>query len=51
VADAIVRAVLDPNAPFRQFVGVDAELIRSVKSSMTFEEFEATMRATLDWYD
>ncbi len=51
VADAISRAVLDPDAPFRQFVGGDAELISSVKSSMSFEEFEAAMRATLDWYD
>lgn len=51
VADAIVRAVLDPDAPFRQFVGSDAELISSVKSSMSFEDFESAMRATLDWYD
>jgi NAD(P)-dependent dehydrogenase (short-subunit alcohol dehydrogenase family) len=51
VADAIVTAALDPDAPFRQFVGDDAQLISAVKSSMPFEEFEATMRATLDWYD
>jgi NAD(P)-dependent dehydrogenase (short-subunit alcohol dehydrogenase family) len=51
VADAIVRAVLDPDAPFRQFVGTDAQLVHSVKSSMSFEDFEVTMRATLDWYD
>ena len=49
--DAIITAALDPDAPFRQFVGGDAQLISSVKASMTFEEFEATMRATLDWYD
>lgn len=51
VADAIVRAVLDPDAPFRQFVGGDAELIASAKASMSFEDFEATMRATLNWHD
>jgi len=51
VADAIVAAALDPATPFRQFVGNDAQLISSVKSSMTFEEFETTMRSTLDWYD
>lgn len=51
VADAIVAAVTDPEAPFRQFVGNDAQLIHSVKTSMSFEEFEAAMRATLDWYD
>jgi NAD(P)-dependent dehydrogenase (short-subunit alcohol dehydrogenase family) len=51
VADAIVRAVLDPDAPFRNFVGDDAQLIHSVKSSMSFEEFEAVMRDTLDWHE
>ncbi len=51
VADAIVRAALDPDAPFKSFVGSDAELIHSVKSSMPFEEFEAVMRDTLDWHE
>lgn len=51
VADAIVRAAVDPDAPFRNFVGNDAQLIHSVKSSMTFEEFEAVMRDTLDWHE
>jgi NAD(P)-dependent dehydrogenase (short-subunit alcohol dehydrogenase family) len=51
VADAIVTAALDPAAPFRQFVGSDAQLIQSVKSSMSFEDFESAMRATLDWHD
>lgn len=51
VADAIAAAITDPEAPFRQFVGNDAQLIHSVKSSMSFEEFEAAMRATLNWYD
>ena len=51
VADAIVRAALDPDAPFRNFVGDDAQLIHSVKSSMSFEEFEAVMRNTLDWHE
>ena len=51
VADAIVAAALDPATPFRQFVGTDAQLIHSVKSSMSFEDFEAAMRATLNWYD
>lgn len=51
VADAIVRASLDADAPFRNFVGNDAQLIHSVKSSMSFEEFEATMRSTLDWHE
>jgi NAD(P)-dependent dehydrogenase (short-subunit alcohol dehydrogenase family) len=51
VADAIVRAALDPDAPFRNFVGNDAQLIHAVKSSMPFEEFEAVMRETLDWHE
>ena len=51
VADAIVRAALDADAPFRNFVGTDAQLIHSVKSSMSFEEFEAVMRDTLDWHE
>ena len=51
VADVIVRAALDPDAPFRNFVGDDAQLIHSVKSSMSFEDFEATMRNTLDWHE
>ena len=51
VADAIVTALVDADAPFRQFVGSDAQLIHSVKSSMSFEDFEAAMRSTLDWYD
>ena len=51
VADAIVRAALDPDAPFRNFVGNDAQLIHSVKSSMSFEEFETVMRDTLAWHE
>lgn len=51
VADAIATAATDPAAPFRQFVGNDAQLISSVKSSMSFEDFETTMRTTLDWHD
>jgi NAD(P)-dependent dehydrogenase (short-subunit alcohol dehydrogenase family) len=51
VADAIVRAALDADAPFRNFVGADAQLIHSVKSSMPFEEFETVMRTTLDWHE
>jgi len=51
VADAIVRAATDPTTPFRTLVGADAVLIDSVKSSMSFEDFDATMRSTLDWHE
>jgi len=51
VADAIVAAATDPSTPFRTLVGADAQLIDSVKSSMSFEDFEQTMRSTLNWTD
>ena len=51
VADAIVRAATDPSMPFRTLVGTDAELIDATKTSMSFEDFETTMRTALDWHD
>jgi len=51
VADAIVRAATDPSTPFRTLVGGDAELIDATKTSMSFEDFETTMRTALDWHD
>tara|TARA_Y100001936_G_scaffold184457_1_gene182037 strand:- start:7 stop:831 length:825 start_codon:yes stop_codon:yes gene_type:complete len=51
VADAIARAAIDPSTPFRTLVGGDAELIDATKASMSFEDFEATMRNALDWHD
>jgi len=51
VADEIVRAVTDPTMPFRTLVGKDAELIDATKTSMSFEDFETTMRTALDWYE
>jgi NAD(P)-dependent dehydrogenase (short-subunit alcohol dehydrogenase family) len=51
VADAIARAATDPDAPFRALCGDDARLIDGAKTSMSFEDFDATMRATLNWHD
>ena len=51
VADAIVRAGTDPSMPFRTLVGKDAELIDATKTSMSFEDFETTMRTALDWHE
>ncbi|MGE4566425.1 MAG: SDR family oxidoreductase [Acidimicrobiales bacterium] len=51
VADVIVRAATDPSAPFRMLVGDDALMIDELKSSMSFEEFEATIRTALNWHD
>ncbi|MEM9464774.1 MAG: SDR family oxidoreductase [Actinomycetota bacterium] len=51
VADAIVRAATDPDAPFRTLCGDDARLIDGAKTAMSFEDFETTMRTTLNWHD
>jgi NAD(P)-dependent dehydrogenase (short-subunit alcohol dehydrogenase family) len=51
VADAIVAAATDPAAPFRTFVGADAELVEATKRAMSFEEFDQTMRVALDWHE
>ncbi|HIG25403.1 MAG TPA: SDR family oxidoreductase [Acidimicrobiia bacterium] len=51
VADAIAQAAIDPSMPFRTLVGDDAKMIDELKSSMSFEEFEATIRTALNWHD
>lgn len=51
VADVIYLAATERPGRLRYPVGADAELVIGVKSQMTFEEFDVTMRATLDWYD
>jgi hypothetical protein len=51
VGGAVARAAVDPTTPFRTLVGQDAVMIDSAKSAMTFEDFEAAMRSTLNWYD
>ena len=51
VADAIARAATDPEAPFRALCGDDARLIDGAKTAMSFEDFETTMRTTLNWHD
>jgi len=51
VADAIVAAATDPATPLHTLVGADAHLIAGVRAQGSFEQFEATMRAALDWHD
>lgn len=51
VADAIIAAATDATTPLRTLVGDDAVLIASVRAQGDFEQFEATMRAALDWYE
>ena len=51
VADAIVAVAEDDDAGLRHVIGSDAELVWSVRSGSTFEEYEQTMRAALDWWE
>ncbi|CAN5415657.1 oxidoreductase [soil metagenome] len=51
VADVIVHAALDDHWQLRWPVGADADLVIDTKSTMSFEDFESTMRAALDWHD
>ena len=51
VADAIARAATDPETPFRTLVGADAVMIDGLKTSLSFEDFEATVRTSFDWHD
>ena len=49
VADAIVAAATDPATPLRTIVGADAQAIAAVRAQGSFEQFEAAMRAALNW--
>jgi len=51
VADAIVAIAEDESAGLRHLVGADAELVWSVRSGSTFEQYEQTMRSALDWWE
>jgi NAD(P)-dependent dehydrogenase (short-subunit alcohol dehydrogenase family) len=51
VADAIVAVAEDDTAGLRHLVGADAELVWSVRSGSTFEQYEQTMRSALDWWE
>ncbi len=51
VAEAIYRAATDRPGVLRHPVGNDADLVLGAKNSMSFEDFEAAMRAVLNWHD
>lgn len=51
VVDAIYAAATEVPGKLRYPVGADAELVIGTKSAMSFEDFDATMRAALHWYD
>lgn len=51
VAEAIVAAATERPGRLRHLVGDDAHLIAGTKAAMSFEEFDTTMRAALDFFD
>jgi len=51
VAEAIVAVAEDDDAVLRHVIGADAELVWSVRSGSTFEQYEQTIRAALDWWE
>ena len=51
VADVIYQAATEVPGKLRYPVGADAELIIATKSQMSFEDFDTTMRAALNWYE
>ena len=51
VADVILQAATEQPGQLRYPVGDDAALIVATKSQMSFEDFDTTMRAALNWYE
>ena len=51
VADVIYEAATTTEPRLRWPVGVDATLVLDAKAAMSFEDFEAAMRTTLDWHE
>ena len=52
VADAIVKAAMDPTTPMRTLVGDDAFMLAHAhKTAATYEEFEKGIRKRLNWYN
>ena len=51
VAEAIYNAVHDEEPKLRYLVGQDAEMIGGLRRQMDDEQFEQTMRQTLDFWD
>lgn len=51
VAQRIVEAVNDATPRLRYLAGGDAEMIASVYRQLPFEDYERTMRQTLEWWD
>jgi NAD(P)-dependent dehydrogenase (short-subunit alcohol dehydrogenase family) len=49
VAETVVAVAFDPNAGLRHLVGADAELVMSMRAAGSFEHYDRTIRAALDW--
>ena len=47
----IVAVAEDDDAGLRHLVGADADLVWSVRNGSTFEQYEQTIRAALDWWE
>ena len=51
VADVIYEAATSDEPRLRWPVGDDASLVLDAKTALSFEDFEAAMRTTLDWHE
>ena len=51
VAEVIYEAATSTEPRLRWPVGDDAALVLDTKAAMSFEDFEAAMRTTLDWHE
>ena len=51
VADVIYEAATSTEPRLRWPVGDDAALVLDTKAALSFEDFEAAMRTTLDWHE
>ena len=51
VADVIYQAATEVPGKLRYLVGADADLVGGAKAAMTFEDFDAAMRTTLNWFE
>jgi NAD(P)-dependent dehydrogenase (short-subunit alcohol dehydrogenase family) len=51
VAEAIWEVATDPDAPLRRLVGGDAELLGALRKQLDDDEFEHTVRTSLDFWE
>jgi len=51
VADVIYHAVFDRQPRLRYLAGADATMVATASRQMSFEDFERSMRSTMNWWD